>query len=229
MHKGNPEVIRLSSIVNRSPSSITFKLGNFARLDPELQKRNIKGLSHGSKSEIEIWNEFNHDWENLSYESELLLAKKKGKRIEQEYNLKEKELPLGKEREAIVKVRVNQSFFRDTILASYDSRCCITGISVPALLTASHIIPWSENSEHRMNPSNGLCLNALHDRAFDKGLITITSDFSVKLSSNLFNHVKKNNPDIFFSPFKNKKIMLPHKFLPDKSFLEYHYKNIFQK
>ena len=85
------------------------------------------------------------------------------------------------ERESIVKVRVNQYFFRKTILAAYNNTCCITGINKPELLIASHIIPWSENEELSVNPLNGLCLNAIHDKAFDCGLIAIRTDLMIIL------------------------------------------------
>jgi putative restriction endonuclease len=137
------------------------------------------GASHGSKLDAVIWEEFNDNLEKLSFESEVLLAEKIGKKVEETSGIYVLDLPKeGKEREALVKTRVNQSFFRKTILAAYNIRCCITGLSIPSLLTASHIVPWSEDEANRMNPKNGLCLNALHDRAFDKGWITVTpTDF----------------------------------------------------
>lgn len=229
MHKGNPEVILLSKIINRSPSSITFKLGNFARLDPELQKRNIKGLSHGSKGENEIWNEFHRDWDKLVFESELLLAKRKGIEIEKEFLLDEIGFPVGKERESIIKTRVNQNFFRQSILATYDYKCCVTGLNVVGLLNASHIVPWSVDEKNRLNPQNGLCLNAIHDRAFDKGLITITPDYKFRISKLIMNKKPDEILTDFFLKFKDKSIILPHKFLPAKEFLDYHYSKVFQK
>jgi putative restriction endonuclease len=97
----------------------------------------------------------------------------------------------GTDREAIIKARVYQNFFRSAILATYENRCCITGISIPEFLVASHIIPWSKDKKNRLNPHNGLCLNLLHDKAFDRGLITITEDYVIKLSPTLFDY-KKN-------------------------------------
>lgn len=77
---------------------------------------------------------------------------------------------------------MNQSFFRSRILSAYDYRCCVTGLTVRPLLVASHIIPWSEDAANRLNPRNGLCLNALHDRAFDRGLMWIEPDFTIRFS-----------------------------------------------
>jgi len=222
----NKAVIELAPIVGRSPSSVALKLANFARFDPALQERNISGMRHGSKVEAEIWNEFSHNWEELAYQSELILARFKNDSIENSTGIiKEGLPPEGRERDVIVKARVNQSFFRQTILASYDNKCCITGISVPELLVAGHIIPWSIDKKNRMNPRNGLCLNALHDMAFDKGLITITIDYRVKISKVL---KQQSGPELLFIPYDNKKIALPQRFTPSKEFIEYHNRHIFR-
>lgn len=223
----NKLVKELAFVIGRSPSSVALKLVNFASFDPELQKRNISGMSHASKMDAQIWNEFHDNWEELAYRSELILAKFKNEPVEQIAGIPKEELPKeGKERETVIQARVNQSFFRKTILASYDNRCCITGIAIPDLLVASHIIPWANDRENRMNPCNGFCFNALHDRAFDRGLITITPDYHLKISNRL--KVKGYIPASFFLSFENKKIELPQRFLPKQEFMEYHNKYIFQ-
>ena len=107
----------------------------------------------------------------------------------------------GKERESFVKLRVNQAFFRKTVLASYNYRCCITEIAIPDLLVAGHIIPWATDEKNRMNPANGICLNALHDKAFDIGLITITPDYIIHLSEEIIKCFKKDISDKFFLPY----------------------------
>jgi putative restriction endonuclease len=209
----NKSIIGLGSIIKRSPSSVALKLANFARLDPVLHERHISGMRHGSKGEVEVWNEFAKDWEKLAYQSELILAKFKNKPVEISAGINDESLPKeGKERSALIKVRVNQAFFRKTVLASYDNKCCITGLSIPELLIASHIIPWVTDIKNRLNPCNGLCLNALHDRAFDHGFITITPEYKIKIADDL----KRKNPvnDIYFIPYENNSVTLPHRFLP---------------
>jgi putative restriction endonuclease len=189
IHIRNPQIIALAKILGRTPSAVSWKLANLASLDPTLKKRNIAGASHGAKLDAEVWEEFNNNWELLSFESERLLAGRTGKQIETVTDIEISDLPKeGKERDAIVKIRVNQSFFRKTVLAAYDFKCCITGLAIPELLNASHIIPWSKDEENRVNPRNGLCLNAIHDRAFDRGLLTITPEYVVKISD----YVKRN-------------------------------------
>ena len=65
------------------------------------------------------------------------------------------------------------------IMANYSSRCDITGIDIPDLLFASHIIPWSKNENERLNPENGICLSALYDKVFDKGYIGINEKYGI--------------------------------------------------
>ena len=227
--KSNPTIIQYANIIGRSPSALNMKVGNFGRLDPELKKQGIVGLAHGSKLEEEVWDEFNGNWERLAYESEQLIAKFSNKSIEDVTEIKVEDLREGLEREAIVKQRVNQSFFRSTVLSSYYFKCCITGLSIPDFLVASHIVPWSRSQEERVNPRNGLCLNSIHDQAFDRGFITITPDFQIKISRALGDFEREKAVQIFFMKYENQKINLPNKFLPTKAFLDYHYLNIFKK
>jgi len=174
LHNRNPEIIRLSKLIGRSASSVAYKLVNFASLDPSLKARGIKGAVNASRLDKEIWNEFYNNWDVLPYESEKLLAKIEHTTVEKLNQIPEEDLPKeGKVRERIVKVRVNQAFFRSSILAAYNNTCCITGIQQPELLIAGHIKPWGADEKNRLNPRNGIAINALHDKAFDAHLITI--------------------------------------------------------
>lgn len=227
--KTNPIIVKYADIIGRSPSALNMKVGNFGRLDPELRIKGIVGLGNGSKLDEVVWHEFNGNWEKLAYESELLIAEFQNKKIEDTIDTELIDFPLGLERETIIKQRVNQSFFRSTILSSYNLKCCITGLSVPDFLVASHIKPWKTDEKNRLNPHNGLCLNSIHDKAFDRGFLTITPDYKVKVSK-FFEEVKNDNSisDLFLK-YDNQLIQLPDRFLPSKEFLEYHYQNIFKK
>lgn len=168
IHMGNPKVVELSKLLRRTAGSVSMKLSNFARLDPALQARGISGLQRGAKGEKEVWDEFRERPEALAFESQLLLAGKLGKPVEDVAQIRTDDLPRAAiEREALVRLRVNQSFFRRRILSAYEFQCCVTGLKVRELLVASHIVPWSQDATNRLNTRNGLCLNPLHDRAFD--------------------------------------------------------------
>ena len=224
--KFNPTVIKYAELIDRTPSALNMKIGNIGRLDPELKKQGIVGLKHGSKLEEEVWEEFNGDWESLAFESEALIAKLSDKSIEEVVEIED--IKEGVDKEVLVKQRVNQNFFRSTILSSYYFKCCITGLSIPEFLVSSHIVPWSKNKENRLNPRNGLCLNSLHDKAFDRGFLTITPDYVVKLSSSFGDYLESYSVQDYFVKYQDQKIMLPDKFLPKKDFLDYHNQNIFK-
>lgn len=225
----HPDVIRISKIIGRSPNSVKMKIGNFGSFDLELKRRGIVGLGNTTKLDKIVWDEYNNDWGNLGYDSEVLISHFANEPIEKTSNIDIHNLPLGKERESLIKARINQSFFRSTILSSYNSECCITGLSIPDFLVASHIIPWAKDDKIRLNPHNGICINSIHDKAFDKGFITITSDYKIKTSRFLNEYRKENAIEDFFLKYENKPINLPDRFLPSKEFLDYHYHNVFKK
>lgn len=194
-----------------------------------LKARGIQGARHGSKGEAEIWNEFRSDWSRLAYESERLLAQFSGLSVEQVTSVDISDVIVeGKEREAIVRVRVNQNFFRSAVLTAYNYRCAISGIPVIELLNACHIVPWAIDSENRVNPRNGLCLNTLLDRAFDRGLITVLPDFDVEVSSRLMKQADSDSLNATLLCYHGQKLQLPNRFLPDTEFLRYHNDQIFR-
>lgn len=221
LHNRNPEVINLASLIGRTPSSVAYKLVNFASLDPSLRTRGIKGAENASNLDKKIWNEFFNNWDDLPYESEKLVAKFKKTTVEALNNIPTDDLPkVGKVREALIKVRVNQAFFRSTILASYNGICCVTGMKHSEFLIAAHIRPWGIDERNRLNPRNGILINALHDRAFESGLMTITPDYVIKISPTILS--KERYSIGFFKKFDGKKIIAPSRFLPDPEFLRYH-------
>lgn len=78
-----------------------------------------------------------------------------------------------------------QGLFRATVLASYDLACAISVIDVPEFLVASHILPWARDEGRRLDPRNGIAHSALHDRAIDRGLITLDESLRVVVSGRL--------------------------------------------
>lgn len=228
IHSRNPEIIKLAELIGRTNNSIALKLVNFASLDPSLKARGIKGASNASKLDKEIWDEFFNNWDELPFESEKLVARYENTTIEKLSKIPENELPKeGKTREQMVKVRVNQSFFRSSILASYNNTCCITGIQQSEFLIAGHIKPWSIDSKNRMNPQNGIAINALHDKAFEYGFITITPDYRILVCNQLLKSKESYHIE-YFQKFHTQEIILPSRFLPNADFLKYHNKERFK-
>lgn len=222
IHMRNPRIIELARLLGRSLGSVSYKLSNFARLDPALRERGIRGNEHGAKGEEDVWNEFARDPEALAFESERLMAARLGRPIEEVAGIETRDLPAaGIEREAVVRVRVNQSFFRRRIISAFEFRCCVTGLATPELLVASHIVPWAKDATNRLNPRNGLCLNSLHDRAFDRGLMWVEPDYAIRFSRRL----KGNAGDEalrWVTSFEGTRLRLPARFAPDMSLLSQH-------
>lgn len=193
-------IIEVAQKLGRTPSSLAMKLSNFASLDPTLQQHGIRGLQGASQADREIWQEFNESWEELGAESEqrfqalfedavpeVSFPTSRSHKTANTRKPSKKQPSSSTEAEAMIKVRVGQDFFRQTVFANYDARCCITGNPIPELLIASHILPWSKYPEHRLNPHNGLCLSKTQDAAFDRGLIAFDSNYRLILSNYLQN------------------------------------------
>ena len=132
------------------------------------------------------------------------------------------EIPIGLDKDIIVKARINQNFFRSAVLASYENKCCITGLSSLVLLEACHIVDWSENISNRLNPSNGLCLNSLFHKAYDNYLIGISPDYEIYVSEEL--KLDNSKAGEFISQFDKSRIFLPTKFFPNRDLLDIHFK-----
>src|ERR1035438_5994660 len=124
----NPAVRELANLLGRTPASVARKLGNFGAFDPALQKLDISGLTHTSKLDRQIWDEFHADWNKLVWEADLLRIKfGQPKPMERAFKP-----PTGpSETVRLTKQRVHQAFFRDAVLSSYGATCCITGLAVP--------------------------------------------------------------------------------------------------
>jgi putative restriction endonuclease len=231
MHRGTPEIIELANLMGRSVNSVTLRLVNYASCDPYHQQRGVKGMVGGQKQCQPIWDEFANNRDALLFESERILAEKENQTIETKFtellfdiaNLK------GETKVREVKTRVNQNVFRQIVLANYNKQCAITGIDIPDLLFASHIIPWATNEQERLNPENGICLSALYDKAFDKGLIGINANYEVILSANLNKNRTKDYFVKYFAPIEKVKLQMPQKYLPKREFLEWHRDMVFEK
>jgi putative restriction endonuclease len=240
LHKGNPLIKEVAEKMGRTPSSLSMKLCNFASLDPVLASRGIKGLDGATKQDRLMWAEFQGDVAILAPESEELLHDLFTSDETEEVDFLQRDrvrlepsarvLPTGPtEKLSTVKLRRGQQFFRQSVLNAYGVCCCISGINVPRLLVASHIRPWCDFPEDRLNPKNGLCLSSLHDAAFDSGLITLDEKRRVVLSPRLKRHFPNEVLERNFAVFAGKEIRMPDMLAePEESFLAHHRSEIFQ-
>lgn len=229
IHGRNPEIIALAKVIGRTSDAVAMKMLNIASLDPAITSTGRAGLGNASALDREVWGEFHSDWERLAVECQLL-RQQLGKNIVEDLEPENDELLpedfSGETRQVLTTQRIKQHFFRRAVLSSYRGRCCMSGLSEPRLLVASHIVPWSQDKANRLNPSNGLCLSAIHDRAFDAGLITLNDDFKIIVSKEL---KSKNEPFIIevLLPLNGRTIEQPERFGPQAEFIAWHRNKLF--
>lgn len=232
MHSRNPEIIKHAELIGRTPSALAMKLTNIASLDPAITSTGRKGLEGASAADKAMWEEMQADWEcfaiGAQHATSIFGATTEfGAAIDDTLMPDEIADYTGSNKTVQTTTRVGQDFFRRSVLSAYNYRCCITGLSVPKLLVASHILPWRVDAANRLNPRNGLCLSMLHDKAFDAGIIAIAEDMTVSVSRK---HV--TNADHFFNSallaYDGKPIVLPEKFCPLAEFLAYHRQHVFE-
>lgn len=225
----NPEIMALAKVIGRTSDAVAMKMLNIASLDPAITSTGRSGLGNASALDRAVWDEFHADWERLAVECQVLRQQLDQGPIP-ELDVENEAFALedftGETRQVLTTQRVKQHFFRLAVLSSYRGRCCMSGLSDSRLLIASHIVPWSSDKANRLNPSNGLCLSAIHDRAFDKGLIALTDDFTVLVSEDL-----KRRDDAFVKevlmPLEGRAIEPPERFAPQREFVAWHRRSIF--
>lgn len=217
MHSRNHDIIRLAKHLKRTPGSVAMKLVNFASIDPQLDRAGLKGCS---RLDHQVWEEYFHN-EAMIAESERIMAAVL-KDDDVGATIPETDF-FSENRETMTNARVRQDFFRAAVLSNFNDRCCITGIDRKELLVASHIIPWASDAGNRLNPQNGLCLNALHDRAFDRGLITLDEALAVVVSPRL----QRTKRLSLILDYEGLQIAKPEKFMPGGQFLAFHRENVF--
>lgn len=121
-------------------------------------------------------------------------------------------------------VRSKQKAFADSVKLNYKCSCCVCSLRTKEFLVGSHIIPWSSRKDIRLDPSNGLCLCVLHDKAFDKGYIGIDKDYHIQVSKRAEKDAELSKQ---LQPYNGKRIGLPSKHKPNLEYLEYHWQKIF--
>lgn len=184
-HSRRPEVIALADRLGRTPGSVAMKLNNLTSLDPEEIARGVRGLPGASQLDGEVWKEFRAHPEVVE-EAEALWTD--GAASEPTHLHRAVDEPDWEGPTEGVSIRANrlaQRYFRRVVLANFEGRCALTGVAIPELLIASHIVSWRDAPEHRVNAANGLCLNRLHDGAFDKALVTFDEELRLVIGRRL--------------------------------------------
>ncbi len=228
-------VIDLAERMGRSANSVAMKLVNLASLDPALKLRGIRGLPGTSKLDRETWDEY-----HIRPAVMIPIAQEKFDALFTRDENETTEVIPGKGVVRIAappigateiirpaKQRRGQAYFRDIVLNNYDNRCAITGLPVRELLVASHIMPWGEHAAERLNVSNGISLNRLHDSAFDRHLVGFDDELRLVLSPKLKLLLPAEAVAYHFEAFEGKALTLPNDGIPpDATFLSIHRKKL---
>lgn len=228
LHRSRPEIVQLAAWQGRTPSSVAMKLSNFASLDPQIVASGRAGLSGASRQDRQLWAALQENWDEVAqeaasaYASQALAHGVAADNALLEEQDEEFVFEEGRTRSALVQVRVNQARFRKSVLTSYNATCCISGLRHEKLVIASHIVPWRMDTKNRLNPQNGLCLSALHDRAYDQGLITVMPDFTVRVAADFKPHKQDSFMADALLRFDGQAIRMPERFRPAQEFLAFH-------
>lgn len=225
LHRGRSEVIQLAERIGRSANSVAMKLSNYASLDPEVLALGKKGLSGASQQDRLLWQRFIAEPEAVANECEEAWSI-----MTNGIDQSEPEIDYtAQDTVSIQKRRVGQSLFRKAVMIRYDTRCVITGLRHEDLLIASHIVPWQSRPESRLDPANGLCLNALHDRAFDKGLLAIDSQGRIRVSPELDVAGLNGELKSQLSDLNGQSLNLKASIFPNHDYLAWHYRECFRR
>jgi hypothetical protein len=226
MHARNPDIVMLAVALGRTPGSVAMKLVNLASLDPSETSRGVVGLQGASKADRELFEQALADWDGVLGQAMDATARLH----EGPVGMTELQLspPAGPSQVTrSVNVRRLQGFFRDAVLASYDFTCAVSGIRIPQLLTASHIIPWASDETRRIDPRNGIALSSLHDRAFDRGLMTLDEDCRVVVARSLRVRDPSDIHRASLMEIHGRPIRLPTRFRPDPAAIAWHREHVF--
>lgn len=218
----NPEIVALADDLDRTVGSVTLKMTNLASIDDSLDR---KGMANASALDRATWSAY---FKDLAMQAAQLPSESETPAIPEMDDHQQQPLlgiPDGVNVPRIVNVRQGQDFFRGMILSNYSERCAISDIEQPVFLVAGHIRAWSKDAENRLNPRNGICLNRLHDKAFEDGLIAIEDDGRVLYSKELKPVTRAKLEELGGEG----RFRMPTKFRPDPLFLEYHRDCRFQR
>ena len=229
--KSQKVIIDLAQAMKRTPGSVAMKLSNLASLDPALKLRGIKGLSGASNLDRDMWEEFHANLGELvplsqeKFDSLFIhSADETTEVIPGKGIIPRPTIPVGPtEITSLAKRRRGQDYFREMVLNNYANRCALTGLPIRELLIASHILPWSSHEAERLNVRNGICLNRLHDAAFDQGLIGFDDDLRLILSTRFRDSLPQRFVLNSFEAYESQALTVPEDgFAPDQGFVKEH-------
>lgn len=238
-HSKNPSVIQLAELLGRTPGSIAMKLGNFASLDPTLDRKGFTNVSAADRALMvrfhnqpqRVVDEMERAADHLEYH-----AAQQTSSVEVDhdrpglmdsastFDISGRPTIVRRERNE----RLNQGFFRRAVISGYRFQCCVCRLTMIRMLEAAHIKPHKDDETCRLRPDNGLSLCRNHHKAFDEGYWTLNSQFQIELDPRIHRLATRDQAigDMLVA-FDGKKIHQPFRYLPSADFIEWHRENTF--
>lgn len=219
IHKNNPDIIKLSELIGRTPSSVAMRLSNYAANDPELQARGIKGLVGGGNACLKYWNDYSQNRGKLLAEAAICRLRLLNNPLAENYHVTEWD--------NLVDEMYNLPF-QTMVQNNYKGKCAVTGIEIPQILVGTHILPVSENESESNNPANGILLSLNYAKAFVDGLIGFSPDYHIYISDALRAHQFDTGYAAMFKRYEKATLHVGEVIAkPDPRFLEWHMDTVF--
>jgi putative restriction endonuclease len=128
-------------------------------------------------------------------------------------------------------VFVRNGLFKKFVPKLYNNQCSFSGMKINStfnynFIDACHIVPFSNSHNDKIVNGIALCPN-MH-RAFDRGLLSIDSDYRILVSGHV--HEDENHP-YGFRQLAGKEVLLPEKSIhyPDQLALAWHREHILKR
>lgn len=236
----HPDVVRLASLIGRTPGAVSRKIGNLGFCDDSLKAQGISGLANGAKVDKLVWEHYVGSRRGELPLEPLLedaahIARAQDINIDFLFDANGPNVPatastslVGQERFVFRKERVYQNFFRNMVLAGYDGRCAISGLRLPMLIEAAHIVPWANRKDVRLLPSNGIALNPLLHRAYDAHLLGVDGKRRVHVSQTLRRAAADTRMESFFETIDGSTLQSSRHFSPSTDLLEERFEEYMQ-
>lgn len=218
----NSLIEEYARMLNRSSNSIIMKISDLGKLDPELKRYSNVAEIYGQKLDRDVWNDFNKNPMQFVYNSEKLIARAYGCSVSELEDL-DNNLPKGCHPKDPVRRKMGFIFFRKVVLSSYNNTCCISGVRNPLLVEACHITEWDDDENKIVNPRNGLCLNYLMHKAYDRKLVSVSPDYKINISEKMITSAMREDFRTYLKSINGRHIFLPDRFSPSRDLLAMHY------
>ena len=210
-------------MLDRSPGALRNKIGNIQYVATNDQK----GRENTSRVDYEAW-----DYYCTMSESDIRILEESllsdYPEIKSFFRKTEDAPTSGYDVIAECKSRRGQSELRQKCLELAGNKCMVTGISCPTLLIASHIKPWRHcTSSEKTDVHNVLCLSPLYDALFDRHLMTVYPDMTIRFSPKLREFMGEQEYQNFIERYT--KISINENNKPDEKYLRIHNKAFEEK